>query len=251
MTKRNRQQDYSYQEDTVDDDEIEIIEIVGLDEDRDDAPALPEEEVPDVVLDFDEPDGTDASGDVSQAVAVEREHFLRLQADFENFKRRVERERRETERRASSVVMERLLPILDNFERAISSPPDEGGNGAFRDGVVLIFRQLLEELRREGLTPIDTIGQPFDPQIHEAVATDHESGLPSHTVVEELRRGYLLRGRVLRPALVKVALDPPGSEEQPVAEHPELRAPTGDEDVDDPTIGFLDAARGFGEAGEE
>jgi molecular chaperone GrpE len=212
MSRRDKE-GFSLQEDTFDDDEIEILEVVGLEEDSPAARPVPDEEPEEILLSFDEGQAGDpvapaagiATGD---AETVEREQYLRLQADFDNFKRRVEREREENERYAAAGVVGRLLPILDNFERAVSASPGDDENGTFRDGVVLIFRQLLDELRREGLESIDTIGQPFDPHLHEAVATDHESGLPSHTVVEELRRGYILRGRVLRPALVKVAMGP-------------------------------------------
>jgi molecular chaperone GrpE len=106
--------------------------------------------------------------------------------------------------------------VLDNFERAFSTElPSEDGR-AFQQGVALIFRQLLDELRREGLTAVDSLGQPFDPRLHEAVATERMSGLPENTVVEEIRRGYLLHDRLLRPAQVRVAVgeseDATGSE---------------------------------------
>jgi molecular chaperone GrpE len=99
--------------------------------------------------------------------------------------------------------------VLDNFERALSTEvPTEDGR-AFQQGVALIFRQLLEELRREGLASVDSLGQEFDPTVHEAVITDSVPGLPDNTVVEELRRGYLLHDRLLRPAQVKVSLGEP------------------------------------------
>jgi molecular chaperone GrpE len=101
-----------------------------------------------------------------------------------------------------------LLPVLDNFERALSTARQAGVDGQLHDGVALIFRQLLDELRREGLEAVDTVGEPFDPAVHEAVATAEDTGLPPHTIVEELQRGYLLQGRLLRPALVRVALAP-------------------------------------------
>jgi len=136
------------------------------------------------------------------------QRFKRLQADFENLNKRSERERRDYTERATMTLVSRLLPVLDNFERAlaISSEPTDGE--PMRDGVVLIFKQLLEELRREGLEVIEAVGQSFDPEIHEAVETDTTSGKASNIVTEEFLRGYRLKGDLLRPALVKVSIDP-------------------------------------------
>jgi len=206
------------QPDTDEDDEIEILEVIGLDEDspaagHDGEPA--ERDAGEITLQFEEgavrAAGTtmpaDAVGNGGSSSVSEREMLGRLQADFENFKKRVERERLANQRQAAAGLVSRILPVLDNFERAISSEvPSEEGR-AFQEGVALIFRQLLEELRREGLTSVDSLGQPFDPHLHEAVATDCVPGLPDNTVVEEMRRGYLLHGRLLRPAQVKVSLD--------------------------------------------
>jgi molecular chaperone GrpE len=198
-------------------DEIEILEVVGLDEDSPAAGAREEEQdetSSEITLRFDDEKeaaaGAAAPPDEApngSAIAVsDREKLLRLSADFENFKKRAEREREANERHAAAGLVSRLLPVLDNFERALAAeiPPDNGR--AFRDGVALIFRQLLEELRREGLGAVDSLGQEFDPNLHEAVATDSVPGLPGNTVVEELRRGYLLHDRLLRPAQVKVSL---------------------------------------------
>ncbi len=109
---------------------------------------------------------------------------------------------------ASAQLISRLLPVLDNFERALNAASQTEGGPGFYDGIALIFRQLLEELRREGLTAVDTVGEPFDPEVHEAVATSTDSDFPPNTVVEELQRGYLLHDRLLRPALVQVSIDP-------------------------------------------
>jgi molecular chaperone GrpE len=103
------------------------------------------------------------------------------------------------------------LPVLDNFERALSAARDAGQDALFHDGIVLIFKQLLEELRKEGLAAVDTVGEPFNPEVHDAVATLQHSGFPPNTVVEEMQRGYLLHGRLLRPALVTVSVDPSSS----------------------------------------
>ena len=195
-----------------DEDDIEILEIVGLDGDPHESFAGEEpsegEDSADLILDFDQ-DGQ--SDDVAAAGAAadgvdERARYLRLQADFENYKKRIEREREADQRQASVRVVERLLPVLDNFERAICAATESGDQSSLCEGVQLIFRHLLDELRREGLESIDTVGQPFDPKLHEAVATDASNDLPHNMIVEEMLRGYTLHGRLLRPSLVRVSV---------------------------------------------
>ena len=179
--------------------EIEILEVVGLDEDQ---PAAPADEIE---VSFDD-DGRARAQPASPKTteAVERERYLRLYADFENLKKRVERERIEHRLRATESLLARLLPVLDNFERALAA---RGGEDGLRSGVQMIYRQLFDELRREGLRPVEALGQTFDPTIHEAVATAADSGLPPHTVVGELQRGYFFGDRLLRPSLVRVQTD--------------------------------------------
>lgn len=217
MTKLERKSDDScFQDDSPGSDDIEIIEIVGMDE-RVPRPASAEapEDEDEIILDLDEGADGHEPGDPAPSHAAKgageatpaEEQLLRLHADFENFKSRVERDRETSQRLASSALVARLLPVLDNFERAVSTPPAEGADRTFHDGVSLIFRQILEELRKEGLTAVDTVGEVFDPEVHEAVATDTTSEFPVHTVVEELQRGYLLHERLLRPALVRVRVD--------------------------------------------
>ena len=180
--------------------EIEILEVVGLDEDQ---PAIPADEIE---VSF-EDDGTPAAAEPASHKTPdthERERYLRLYADFENLKKRVERERIEHRLRATESLLARLLPVLDNFERALAARAGEDG---LRSGVQMIYRQLFDELRREGLRPVEALGQTFDPAGHEAVATTTDSGLPPHTVVGELQRGYFLGDRLLRPSLVRVQTD--------------------------------------------
>ena len=152
--------------------------------------------------------------------ATYRERLARLQADLDNFKKRVERERQEHVELATNSVVTRLLPVLDNFERALGSGHQDNGE-ALMDGVTLIFRQLLDELRKEGLTAIEAMGQPFDPNLHDALETTSAPGHSSYVVVQELQRGYKLNGRLLRPALVKVA---PAEDEGP--DSPDPREPS-------------------------
>jgi len=188
-----------------DDEEIEIVEIVGLDEsDAIDIEDETDEDAAgssDLILAFDE-------GGLDSAVEEERVRRLRLQADFENYKKRVEKDRDSDQLHAAARVVQNLLPVLDNFERAIASANGTDADSPLHQGVQLIFRQLLDELRREGLVAVDTVGEPFDPALHEAVATEEHDGLPHQTIMEELQRGYTLNGRLLRPALVKVSTLP-------------------------------------------
>ena len=142
------------------------------------------------------------------AVDVElRERMLRLQADFENFKKRIDRERFDHFRYATFELVGRILPVLDNFERAIASTRPGAADPALIEGLALIHRQLLTELEAEGLRGMDGVGEPFDPERHEAVATDPDSPLPPHTVTQVFQRGYFLHDRVLRPAMVRVRVD--------------------------------------------
>jgi molecular chaperone GrpE len=201
-----------------DGDDIEIIEVVGLNED---APPPSDEDPDEIEVDFEgggsrvrpaSAGGAQTSAaSFPSAVAVEdeslKERLLRLQADFENFKKRVDREKADYQRLATASLVSKLLPVIDNFERALATEPRTEGEAAIHEGVALIHRQLMEELRKEGLAPMESVGEPFDPAHHEAVATDDSSGLPPNTVVEELQRGYYFQDRLLRPAAVRVSID--------------------------------------------
>ncbi|MEW6183787.1 MAG: nucleotide exchange factor GrpE [Bacillota bacterium] len=130
------------------------------------------------------------------------QQLLRLRADFENLRRRVNKEREEFLHLAGEALVAALLPVLDDFERALKSPGDKIED--FLAGLEMIHRRLSETLTREGLEVIPTVGDVFDPTRHEAVAFEEAGEGPENTVVEEFRRGYVFRGKVLRPALVKV-----------------------------------------------
>jgi molecular chaperone GrpE len=136
-----------------------------------------------------------------------RERLLRLQADFENFKKRIERERIDHFRYATFGLVGRILPVLDNFERAMAAARPGTPGDALIEGVALIHRQLVAELAVEGLRPMESVGELFDPELHEAVATDPDSPSPPHTVTHVFQRGYFLHDRVLRPAMVRVRID--------------------------------------------
>lgn len=129
--------------------------------------------------------------------------LLRLQADFENYRRRTAREREEFAKYASSSLCEALLPVLDNFQLALEAKGQDPAKVV--EGVEMIYRQLLDVLQKEGLTPVEAEGQQFDPTKHEAAMQECTDQYPDNTVTAELRRGYYLRDKLLRPAMVKVA----------------------------------------------
>lgn len=133
------------------------------------------------------------------------DRLLRRAADFENFRRRVERERAELLEFAGSAVAAELLPILDDFERALKV---ETADKEYAKGMELIYQRLLEALKRSGLEPLSCQGQRFDPHLHHAVERAPSEEVEDQTILEERARGYNFRGRLLRPALVKVAVKP-------------------------------------------
>lgn len=193
--------------------EVEILEVVGLDEDS--APSSASDEV-EIVLDRSQ-GAAEAPSDLGRRGEEDalRERLLRLRADFENFKKRVAREEQEFARQAAGRLVVALLPVVDNLERAIAAGRSESSDESLRAGIEMIHGQLLEALRREGVRPVDALGCPFDPNEHEAVATDDSTGLPPQTIVEEVQKGYRLHERLLRPALVRVSVPPGGAASAP------------------------------------
>jgi len=133
-----------------------------------------------------------------------QDRLLRVAAEFDNYRKRIERERREQADLAAESLILELLPIVDDLERALQAPASEDAL-PYRAGVELIQRQMLELLRRRGVTPIDTAGALFDPRVHQAVSQEQSDTHSEGQVIEEFRRGYMLGDRLLRPAMVKVA----------------------------------------------
>jgi molecular chaperone GrpE len=132
-----------------------------------------------------------------------QDRLLRTAAEFDNYRKRVERERRDLADYMKADILTEILPIVDNFERALQAPSSDGDS--LRKGVDLIHKQMLDFLRKRGVTPIEALGADFDPNFHQAVI--HETS-PFHRegeVIEELQRGYMLGDKLLRPAMVKVA----------------------------------------------
>ena len=129
----------------------------------------------------------------------------RRQADFENFRRRVERDRSDYIQFAGMELVGELLPVLDDFERALKAPSSDP---EYLRGVELIYQRLYNVLRKMGLEPIEAVGKPFDPNVHQAVDKVATEDAEDQTVLEEYQRGYNFKGKLLRPSMVKVAIKP-------------------------------------------
>lgn len=142
----------------------------------------------------------DPANDAAQKA---KDQLLRLQAEFENFRRRTRKEMEEVRAQAASGLMEAVLPVLDNFGRALKMPATS--LDGFLEGVRMIHSHFGNILREAGLETIEAKGLPFDPKIHEAVAVEASEEVPDNTVLEVLQDGYMLRGKLLRPAMVKVS----------------------------------------------
>jgi len=139
-----------------------------------------------------------------------RQTLLRRQADFDNYRKRIEKERGEDSRRATARVVESLIPIVDGFEQALAAHKDDEYS-SYRKGFELIYKQLLDNLAKLGVERVEPLGQPFDPHAHQAMdrteTTEHADG----TILEVFQPAYVFHGRVLRPALVRVAVHPGGA----------------------------------------
>jgi molecular chaperone GrpE len=155
-----------------------------------------------------------ASGEQSQTLDAaqlkqERDEYydrlLRKTAEFDNYRKRTDRERQQLADAAAADLLEELLPLVDDMERALKADPGTEATAAIRTGVELIHKQLLETLRKRGVKPIESLGTDFDPHFHMAVVHEPADGRREGEVIEEFRRGYMLGDRLLRPAMVKVA----------------------------------------------
>jgi molecular chaperone GrpE len=149
------------------------------------------------------------AGTELQKLKAERDSLLdrlaRAQAEFENARRRATKEQQEFRDYAAAEAVKSLLPVIDSFERALRVTSDPGD---FRSGVELIYKQLQDVLAKLGVRAIAAKGEPFDPHVHEAIEMVETSEAPDHEVLEELQRGYKIKDRLLRPAMVKVAKNP-------------------------------------------
>jgi molecular chaperone GrpE len=151
----------------------------------------------------------------AQALALEasrkladenHERYMRVQADYDNFRRRSRQEKEDFAKYASSKLIEQLLPIVDNFERALAASQSAKDFDVLIKGIEMTAKQLEQVLASEGLKPIESVNQPFNPEFHQAImqieSAEHEEGV----IVEEVQKGYILKDKVIRPAMVKVSM---------------------------------------------
>lgn len=131
--------------------------------------------------------------------------YLRLAAEFDNYKRLIQRDQRDQIRFGNEQLLKELLPVVDNLERAIKSSREGGNTDVLIQGVELTLKQLTGALTRFHVTPVETVGQPFNPATHQSVTSVASKKVPVQHVVEEFQRGYLLHDRILRPAMVSVS----------------------------------------------
>jgi molecular chaperone GrpE len=174
-----------------------------------------------------EVDSLRAQLEAAQQEAIEsKAGWQRTAADFANYRRRTDQDREQIVELANEFLLAKLLAIVDDFDRAIANMPAELGGLGWAEGIVAIDRKLRLLLDSEGLTPIEAVGQPFDPHQHEAVVQEDIPDVPEGTVTAELQRGYRIRDRVLRPAMVAVARHPAAEETSTTNQH--LTADGGD-----------------------
>ncbi len=136
------------------------------------------------------------------------DRLLRMTAEFENYRKRIERERRDLADYLTMDVVRDVLPVVDDLERAMAAPGTLDSNpelATYHQGITLIHRQLLDQLRKRNVEPLDVVGLQFDPEWHEAVSDEPADGRPDGQIVAEFRRGYRIGSKLLRPAMVKVA----------------------------------------------
>jgi molecular chaperone GrpE len=157
------------------------------------------------------PAGDASAVEQTQKLVAEKQDLqntlVRRQADFDNYRKRVERERQQERHRGAEVLVEQVLPVLDAFDRALAGQ-DGSASAEYRKGFELIRTQLWSVLTKQGLQPIEAVGKPFDPHLHHAIENVPTADQPEGTVVGEMQKGYMFHDRVLRPAMVRVASAP-------------------------------------------
>ena len=151
----------------------------------------------------------DAIKEAQAALADMKDSFVRLQADYANYKKRTANEKLQLSELVKGDVLKEILPVLDNFERALQVPQDQlsEDNKSFLEGYEMIYKQLVTVLEKQGMKKMDAVGKPFNPQFHEAVMRTASEEFEDDTVIEVLQAGYLLGDKTLRPAMVKVAFN--------------------------------------------
>lgn len=191
------------------DEKVRRIEIADVETEQEQAPA-------EAAASEEDRNAADTAelGRLQQELEDLRDRSLRTLADYENYRKRVERERTESRRYAGFEVLRELLDVVDNLERAVAAP---GSVDELKQGVELILKQLHDLLRRSGVRPVPAVGEPFDPNMHEAVSRDQDATVDRPTVTAEHQPGFWMHERLLRPAVVSVAMpaDEPDAGPQP------------------------------------
>lgn len=165
----------------------------------------PEQEIP-VTESADEAAGSAELEKLQAELQEQQQRTLRVQADFDNFRRRTQKEKEDLGKYASSKLITELLPVIDNFERALQASEENPEFESFSKGVNMIFRQLESVLATEGLSAMKSVGEPFNPEYHQAIMQVESDEFEEGIVVEEVQKGYMLKDKVLRPAMVKVSM---------------------------------------------
>jgi molecular chaperone GrpE len=166
------------------------------------APEAPE---PEVAPAAESPEALEPQGEKTGDAQEYYERFLRCAADMENLRKRQEKEKAELLQFANENLIKELLPVVDNLERALEHGRQLDAPGPMLEGLELVYQGFLKALTRFGVTPIDSVGQPFDPTFHNAVMQEETTAVQDCTILKELQKGYLLQNRLLRPAMVVVA----------------------------------------------
>lgn len=188
------------QHEPVKDEKVEVDEM--------DKHNIPEDELEEQEVEQEVVEEASISNDDYQKLMQEheetQERLLRVQAEYDNFRKRTQREKEASLKYKSQDVIEEILPVMDNFERALQVEAHDEASKNIIQGIEMIYRQLHTVLENQGVTEIKTVGEAFDPNLHQAIAQVDEEGFESGQVTETLQKGYQLKDRVIRPAMVKV-----------------------------------------------
>ncbi|MBU9713953.1 nucleotide exchange factor GrpE [Bacillus tamaricis] len=192
------------EENTIEQDDVETVEETStVEEQLDTEELVMEDENQDEEYELEDA-GSSKIKELETKLEETTNRLLRLQADYENFRRRTRLEKEADAKYRSQRLAEELLPAIDNFERALNTQVESDETKNVLQGMDMVYRQLQDALKKEGIEAIETMGQPFDPHVHQAVMQVEEEGYDSNVVVGELQKGYKLKDRVIRPAMVKV-----------------------------------------------
>ncbi|AQU79128.1 nucleotide exchange factor GrpE [Planococcus faecalis] len=180
----------------------EAVEV--KDAEAEQSPELVDAEAPDESSSEEESSITDEAEELRAQLEAEQNKYLRLLADFDNFKRRTQKDKEIANKFRSQSLLADILPVLDNFERALSLTTSSEESASLLKGVEMVQKSLIEAVNREGLAEIKAVGEPFDPNFHQAVMQEKDESAEAGIVLQELQKGYMLKDRVIRPAMVKV-----------------------------------------------